>query len=98
MNRRDLDGVRMCELMHGLVGGACDETATASLLVALAMKGETADELATAAAVLREYMIAVSRRPRRPPRHLRHRRRRHGDVQHQHGHGLRGGRRRACRW
>jgi anthranilate phosphoribosyltransferase len=57
INRRDLDGVRMCELMHGLVGGACDETATASLLVALSMKGETADELATAAAVLREYMI-----------------------------------------
>ena len=56
INRRDLDGVRMCELMHGLVGGACDDTATASLLVALAMKGETADELATAAAVLREYM------------------------------------------
>jgi anthranilate phosphoribosyltransferase len=57
INHRDLDGVRMCELMHGLVGGACDETATASLLVALSMKGETADELATAAAVLREYMI-----------------------------------------
>ena len=65
MNRRDLDGVRMCELMHGLVGGACDETATAALLIALGMKGETADELATAAAVLREYMVAVSRRPRR---------------------------------
>lgn len=57
MDRRDLDGVRMCELMHGLVGGACDDAATASLLIALGMKGETADELATAAAVLREYMI-----------------------------------------
>ena len=57
VERRDLDGVRMCELMHGLVGGACDESATAALLVALTMKGETADELATAAAVLREYMI-----------------------------------------
>jgi anthranilate phosphoribosyltransferase len=56
IKRRDLDGVRMCELMHGLIGGACDETATASLLIALSMKGETADELATAAAVLREYM------------------------------------------
>jgi anthranilate phosphoribosyltransferase len=57
INRRDLDGVRMCELMHGLVSGACDDTATASLLIALSMKGETADELAAAAAVLREYMI-----------------------------------------
>jgi anthranilate phosphoribosyltransferase len=60
VERRDLDGVRMCELMHGLVGGACDETAAAALLVALAMKGETADELATAAAVLREYMIPLN--------------------------------------
>jgi anthranilate phosphoribosyltransferase len=59
MDRRDLDGVRMCELMHGLIGGACDDAATASLLVALGMKGETADELATAAAVLREYMIPL---------------------------------------
>ena len=59
MERRDLDGVHMCELMHGLVGGACDEAAAAALLVALAMKGETADELATAAAVLREHMIPL---------------------------------------
>ena len=57
MERRNLDGVRMCELMHGVVGGACDESATTALLVALGMKGETADELATAAAVLREYMV-----------------------------------------
>ena len=57
MERRDLDGVRMCELMHGLIGGACDDTATAALLIALGMKGETADELAAAAAVLREYMV-----------------------------------------
>ncbi|HVS40611.1 MAG TPA: anthranilate phosphoribosyltransferase [Gemmataceae bacterium] len=59
VERRDLDGVRMCELMHGLVGDACDEAATAALLVALAMKGETADELAAAAAVLREYMVPL---------------------------------------
>ena len=39
MERRDLDGVHMCELMHGLVGGACDETATAALLVALRHEG-----------------------------------------------------------
>jgi anthranilate phosphoribosyltransferase len=57
MERRDLDGVRMCELMHGLVAGSCDETAAAVLLIAMGMKGETADELAIAAAVLREYMI-----------------------------------------
>jgi anthranilate phosphoribosyltransferase len=54
---RDLDGVRMCELMHGLLSGACGEAETAALLVALRMKGETAGELASAAAVLREYMV-----------------------------------------
>jgi anthranilate phosphoribosyltransferase len=59
IGRRDLDGVRMCELMHGVVGGDCDEAAAAALLVALAMKGETADELATAAAVLRDYMVPL---------------------------------------
>ena len=57
VERRDLDGVRMCELMHGLVGGHCDDAATAALLIALNMKGETADELAAGAAVLREYMV-----------------------------------------
>jgi anthranilate phosphoribosyltransferase len=56
MERRDLDRMRMCELMQGIIDGACDEAATAALLVALRMKGETADELAAAAAVLREYM------------------------------------------
>jgi anthranilate phosphoribosyltransferase len=53
----DLDGVRMCQLMHGLLRGECGEAETAALLVALRMKGETADELASAAAVLREHMI-----------------------------------------
>jgi anthranilate phosphoribosyltransferase len=56
MDRRDLDPMRMCALMHGVVDGTCDEAATAALLTALRMKGETADELAAAAAVLREYM------------------------------------------
>ncbi len=37
-NRRDLGGVRMCELMHGLIGSACEQTAADSLLIALGMK------------------------------------------------------------
>jgi anthranilate phosphoribosyltransferase len=56
---RHLDPVRMCELMHRLLDGACDDTEAAALLVALRMKGETADELAAAAAVLREYMTPL---------------------------------------
>jgi anthranilate phosphoribosyltransferase len=56
MDRRDLDPMSMCTLMHGLIDAACDDAAAAALLTALRMKGETADELAAAAAVLREYM------------------------------------------
>ncbi len=40
--------------------GACGEVETAALLVALHMKGETADELAAAAAVLREYCVPLT--------------------------------------
>jgi anthranilate phosphoribosyltransferase len=54
IERRDLKAVEMCEVMHGLLSGACGEAETAALLVALRMKGETADELAAAAAVMRE--------------------------------------------
>jgi anthranilate phosphoribosyltransferase len=43
--------------MHGLVAGSCGPAETAALLVALRMKGETAAELAAAAAVLREYCV-----------------------------------------
>ena len=57
IERRDLTAVEMCALMHAVVGGACGEAETAALLVALRMKGETADELAAAAAVLREYRV-----------------------------------------
>ena len=41
------------------VSGRCGEVETASLLVALRAKGETAEELAAAAAVLREHMIRL---------------------------------------
>src|SRR3954469_25694178 len=56
---RHLDPVRMCELMHRLLEGDCGDAEAAALLVALRMKGETADELAAAAAVLREYMTPL---------------------------------------
>jgi anthranilate phosphoribosyltransferase len=58
LEHRDLSNVQMCELMHGLLGGAYGEAEMAALLVALTMKGETAEELAAAAAVLREYGVA----------------------------------------
>jgi anthranilate phosphoribosyltransferase len=60
LERRDLSAMHMCELMHGLLGGGCGELETAAVLVALHMKGETADELAAAAAVLREYCLPLA--------------------------------------
>jgi anthranilate phosphoribosyltransferase len=59
LERRELTPMQMCALMHGLLGGECDEVQVSALLVALRMKGETAAELAAAAAVLREYGVAL---------------------------------------
>jgi anthranilate phosphoribosyltransferase len=60
LERRDLSAMNMCQLMHGILDGACDDVETAALLVALHAKGETADELAAAAAVLREYCLPLA--------------------------------------
>src|SRR5947209_19403300 len=38
IDRRDLSGIHMCEVMHGLLHGDCGAVETAALLVALAMK------------------------------------------------------------
>src|SRR5579875_1783610 len=59
LDRRDLSAMHMCQLMHGILDGGCGEAETAALLVALHAKGETADELAAAAAVLREYCLPL---------------------------------------
>ncbi len=57
--RRDLGEAGMAGLMEGLLGGACGEDEMAALLDALRTKGETADELAGAAAVLRKHCRAL---------------------------------------
>ena len=44
-------------MMHGILSGTCGDVETAALLVALRMKGESAEELAAAAAMLREHMV-----------------------------------------
>jgi anthranilate phosphoribosyltransferase len=56
---RHLEPPRMQEVMTGLLSGACGELETAALLVALRMKGETAEELAAAAGVMRERGIRL---------------------------------------
>jgi anthranilate phosphoribosyltransferase len=60
LDGKDLDPVRMCALMHAVLDGACGEAELAAVLIALRAKGETADELAAAAVVLREYMTPLS--------------------------------------
>jgi anthranilate phosphoribosyltransferase len=57
LDRRDLPPGRMRAVMGELMAGRCGEAEAAAFLVALRMKGETAAELAEAAAVLREHML-----------------------------------------
>jgi anthranilate phosphoribosyltransferase len=59
MDRRELSRERMRGLMQALMVGGCGEAEAAALLVALAMKGETAAEIAAAAEVLREHMVPL---------------------------------------
>jgi anthranilate phosphoribosyltransferase len=59
VDRRDLSAAEMRALVGALVTGRCGEAEAAAVLVALRMKGETAAELAAAAAVLREHMVAL---------------------------------------
>jgi anthranilate phosphoribosyltransferase len=59
VERRDLDAGQTRALLTALVAGRCGEAETAAVLVALRMKGETAAELAAAAAVLREHMVVL---------------------------------------
>jgi anthranilate phosphoribosyltransferase len=55
----DLTAVQMCALVHAMVAGECGDAETAALLIALRMKGESGEELAAAAAVLREYGVGL---------------------------------------
>ncbi|MFO0843353.1 MAG: anthranilate phosphoribosyltransferase [Gemmataceae bacterium] len=55
LDRRDLAPAEVEALMEGLLAGACGQVETAALLVALRFKGETAAELAAAAAVMRRH-------------------------------------------
>jgi anthranilate phosphoribosyltransferase len=55
LQRRDLRHDEMEILMEGLLTGKCGPAETAALLTALRMKGETAEELAAAASVMRRH-------------------------------------------
>lgn len=57
LGHRDLTAMQTCTFMQAIFDGQLAEPETAALLVALRMKGESAEELAAAAAVLRERSI-----------------------------------------
>jgi anthranilate phosphoribosyltransferase len=57
LERRDLSDAQMRGVMREIVAGHWGEAETAAVVVALRMKGESAVEIAAAAAILREHMI-----------------------------------------
>jgi anthranilate phosphoribosyltransferase len=59
LDRRDLTAEAMRLLLEEVIAGRCGEAETAALLVALRMKGETAEELAAAAGVLRAHAVRL---------------------------------------
>jgi anthranilate phosphoribosyltransferase len=59
LDRRALEPAAMRAVMEDVIVGRCGEVEAAALLVALRAKGETAEELAAAAAVLREHMVRL---------------------------------------
>jgi anthranilate phosphoribosyltransferase len=59
IERQDLPFGEMSELMHQIMGGHYTTAQIAAVLVALRMKGETVDEIAAAAEVMRELSSKV---------------------------------------
>jgi anthranilate phosphoribosyltransferase len=59
LDRVDLTHAQMLELMHQVMSGELTPAQIAGILVALRMKGETVDEIAAAAEVMRELSTKV---------------------------------------
>ena len=57
--RRDLDGAQMTGVMHAIMTGECTPAQIGGFLVGLRMKGETVEEIAAAAAVMRRLATRV---------------------------------------
>lgn len=54
---RELPEAMVRGIFHEMMAGRCGEAEAAAFLIALRMKGETANEIAAAAKVLREHMV-----------------------------------------
>ncbi len=59
VDRRNLTAEQMTDLMRDMIAGRLAESESAALLTALRMKGETPEEIAAAAGVLREHMVRL---------------------------------------
>jgi anthranilate phosphoribosyltransferase len=57
--RREVAREQVRGVMQAVMAGRCGEAEAAAFLIALAMKGETAGEIAAAAEVLREHMVPL---------------------------------------
>ncbi len=60
LNRQDLSSAQMLETMRQVMGGELTPAQIAAFLIALRCKGETVDEIAAAAAVMRELSTKVA--------------------------------------
>ena len=63
LDSNDLAHGEMLDVMHQVMGGELTPAQIAGLLVALRIKGETVDEIAAAAEVMRELATRVTIRP-----------------------------------
>lgn len=59
LERQDLAGEQMRQIMHAIMTGECTPAQIAGFLIALRMKGETVDEIAAAANVMRQLSNRV---------------------------------------
>ena len=59
IERHDLDGAQMTGVMHDIMTGECTPAQVGGFLVGLRMKGETVEEIAAAAAVMRRLATRV---------------------------------------
>ncbi len=59
VNREDLDAAEMTAVMNRIMAGEVPDAQLGALLVALRMKGETATEIAAAAAVMRRHAAFI---------------------------------------